>query len=168
MKIFEYMIAMFTIWNLIKTKMINLYVIILFVRFRLRFSVILNMKRVRKSVIKTLIWCINLYDCVGQSISLLAIFCNFKYDFSVFFCFKQDSVDLGCGHGLCTDCCRSYLTTKIMDENATETIQCPVENCGKIVDSDFIMRVLTHANARQKFQRLMVNSFVQVSYWLCN
>lgn len=83
----------------------------------------------------------------------------YKCDFNVI----KGTVGLGCGHEYCVGCCRQFLTNKIMDENATESIYCSVESCAKIVGSDFIMQVITDANVRQKYQHLMVDSFVKVS-----
>lgn len=50
-----------------------------------------------------------------------------------------------------------------MDENATDLIRCPVENCDRIVDSNFIMQLVSDADARQKYQYLIVDNFVQVN-----
>lgn len=75
----------------------------------------------------------------------------------------KDSVGLKCGHSYCTDCCREYLTSKIMEENATNLICCPDQNCEKIVHTDIIMQVVSDANVSQKYQSLMINNFVQVN-----
>lgn len=72
----------------------------------------------------------------------------------------KDPIGLRCAHDCCTDCYRDYLTKAIIAKNGSVWIPCPVENCGEIVDGKFTMQVITDTNVRQK---LMVNSFVQVS-----
>lgn len=74
--------------------------------------------------------------------------------------FIQDPIGLHCAHDCCTDCYRDYLTKAIKAKNGSESISCPVENCGEIVDGKFMMQVITDAKVQQK---LMVNSFVKVS-----
>lgn len=74
----------------------------------------------------------------------------------------QDATGLGCGHKYCEECWRQYLTIKITDEGAAESIQCPTGKCGIIVDDDFILRIISDENVCQRYQHLMTNSFVQV------
>jgi ariadne-1 len=40
---------------------------------------------------------------------------------------------LECGHLYCTSCWTEYLTTKIMDEGASQTIACPASQCDILV-----------------------------------
>lgn len=76
---------------------------------------------------------------------------------------EQEVLGLGCGHRYCESCWRQYLTLKIADEGAAESIQCPTGKCGIIVDDDFIMKLVSDKHVREKYQRLITNSFVQVS-----
>lgn len=69
---------------------------------------------------------------------------------------------MGCGHKYCEDCWREYLTLKITDEGAVESIQCPTGKCAIIVDDDFIMQLISDENFRQRYQHLITNNFVQV------
>lgn len=74
----------------------------------------------------------------------------------------QNVLGLGCGHEYCEQCWCQYLTTKIMDEGAAESIRCPTEGCEIIVDDITIMRMISDDNVRKKYQHLITNSFVQV------
>lgn len=89
--------------------------------------------------------------------------CSTKLHILITFSFSQEVLGLDCGHEYCESCWRQYLTMKITDEGAAECIQCPTGKCGIIVDDDFIMKLITDENVRQKYQRLITNSFVQVS-----
>lgn len=76
----------------------------------------------------------------------------------------KDPIGLRCAHECCTECYREYLTDEIRDEYTTEMIYCPAKDCHQIVDSDFVMRVITDEDVQLKYRYLMANSFVQVSY----
>ena len=45
----------------------------------------------------------------------------------------QMMTGLECGHLYCTSCWTEYLTTKIMDEGASQTIACPASQCDILV-----------------------------------
>ncbi|CAB4062969.1 ARIH1 [Lepeophtheirus salmonis] len=49
---------------------------------------------------------------------------------------------LDCGHFYCTSCWSEYLTTKIMDEGASQMIQCP-GSCDMLVDDQTVMKLVT-------------------------
>lgn len=75
---------------------------------------------------------------------------------------------LQCGHKFCADCWSRYLTTKIMDEGMGQTISCAAHNCDILVDDDSVMKLVSDARVRLKYQHLITNSFVesnQLLHW---
>jgi len=66
---------------------------------------------------------------------------------------------LECGHLFCTQCWTDYLTMKIMEEGASQMIECP-GSCNIIVDDQTVMS-LTQDRVKLKYQHLITNSFVQ-------
>ena len=68
---------------------------------------------------------------------------------------------LECGHLYCTACWAEYLTTKIMDEGASQMIECP-GNCEILVDDLTVVNLVKEPRVRVKYQHLITNSFVQV------
>lgn len=70
---------------------------------------------------------------------------------------------MGCGHTSCKDCWRQYLTYKILDDGDVDSISCPDTKCGIAVDDVTVMQLICdNEKAKQKYQYLMTNSFVQV------
>ena len=51
-------------------------------------------------------------------------------------------VGLECGHLFCTQCWTEYLTTKIVDEGASQMIECPGA-CNIVVDDQTVMNLIT-------------------------
>ena len=49
---------------------------------------------------------------------------------------------LECGHLFCTQCWTEYLTTKIVDEGASQMIECPGA-CNIVVDDQTVMNLIT-------------------------
>ena len=66
---------------------------------------------------------------------------------------------LECGDFYCTQCWIEYLTTKIMDEGASQMIECP--GCNIVVDDQTVMKLITDPMVKEKYQHLITNSFVQ-------
>jgi len=66
---------------------------------------------------------------------------------------------LECGHFYCTECWTEYLTSKIMDEGASQMIECP--GCNIVVDDQTILTLITDPRVKLKYQHLITNSFVQ-------
>ena len=71
---------------------------------------------------------------------------------------------LECGHNYCTSCWTEYLSTKIMDEGASQMIECPGSNCDILVDDQTVMKLVKEAKVKLKYQQLITNSFVQVRF----
>ena len=69
---------------------------------------------------------------------------------------------LECGHLYCTTCWTEYLTVKIMDEGASQSIQCPTGDCQMLVDDATVLRLVKDARVTLKYQHLITNSFVTV------
>jgi len=67
---------------------------------------------------------------------------------------------LECGHLYCTSCWTEYLTTKIMDEGASQMIECP-GSCKIVVNDQTVMALITDPRVKLKYQHLITNSFVQ-------
>lgn len=60
----------------------------------------------------------------------------------------EDSDDLEtyamrCGHRFCVDCFRQYLAHKIREEGEAARIQCPQDQCHRIVDSKSLALLVT-------------------------
>lgn len=68
---------------------------------------------------------------------------------------------LECGHLYCTSCWTEYLTTKIMDEGASQMIECPGSTCDILVDDQTVMKLVRDPKIKLKYQHLITNSFVQ-------
>lgn len=77
--------------------------------------------------------------------------------------FQKEIIGLGCGHTSCKDCWRQYLTYKILDDGDVDSIRCPDTKCGIVVDDITVMQLLCDEKAKQKYQYLMTNSFVEVN-----
>ena len=73
---------------------------------------------------------------------------------------RQMMTGLECGHQYCTQCWTEYLTTKIIDEGASQMIECP-GFCNIVVDDQTVMTLITDARTKLKYQHLITNSFVQ-------
>jgi len=66
---------------------------------------------------------------------------------------------LACDHFYCNQCWTEYLTTKIMDEGASQMIECP--GCNIVVDDQKVMNIIIDPMVKEKYQHLITNSFVQ-------
>ena len=86
-----------------------------------------------------------------------SIFCNYV----LFIPF----LGLECGHLYCTSCWTEYLTTKIMDEGASQMIECP-GSCKIVVNDQTVMALITDPRVKLKYQHLITNSFVQCNRFL--
>jgi len=73
---------------------------------------------------------------------------------------RQMMTGLECGHLFCTQCWTDYLTTKIVDEGASQMIECP-GSCNIVVDDQTVMTLITDPRVKLKYQHLITNSFVQ-------
>lgn len=71
---------------------------------------------------------------------------------------------LECGHRFCTQCWGEYLTTKIIEEGVGQTIACAAHGCDILVDDATVMRLVRDSKVKLKYQHLITNSFVEVSY----
>lgn len=80
------------------------------------------------------------------------------------FCQYQASsmTGLACGHRFCESCYRVYLTTKIMEEGQGQTIACAAHACDILVDDETVIRLITDARVKLKYQHLITNNFVEV------
>jgi len=67
---------------------------------------------------------------------------------------------LQCGHTYCCNCWTGYLTMKIMEEGASQMIECPGD-CKIIVDDKMVIALLDDPRVRVKYQQLITDSFVQ-------
>lgn len=71
---------------------------------------------------------------------------------------------LECNHRFCIQCWTEYLTTKIIEEGVGQTIACAASGCDILVDDATVMRLVRDPKVRMKYQHLITNSFVEVSY----
>jgi len=67
---------------------------------------------------------------------------------------------LECGHEFCTLCWTEYLTTKIMDEGMGQKISCAAHGCDILVDDMTVMKLVSDARVKIKYQQHITNSFV--------
>lgn len=72
---------------------------------------------------------------------------------------------LECGHRFCTQCWGEYLTTKIMEEGLGQSISCAAHGCDILVDDVSVMRLISDPRVKLKYQHLITNSFVEVSFF---
>jgi len=79
---------------------------------------------------------------------------------------KANMTGLECGHFYCKQCWTEYLSTKIMDEGASQSIECPGSSCDILVDDQTVMNLVKDSRIKLKYQQLITNSFVQASTYL--
>ena len=68
---------------------------------------------------------------------------------------------LDCGHFFCAGCYIGYLTFKIMQEGASQMIECPETKCHTIVDEPTLMSIVTDPKIKLKYQKLIIDHYVQ-------
>lgn len=79
-------------------------------------------------------------------------------------CYTESDVmsttSLECEHAYCNKCWSEYLTIKIMDEGASQTIYCPTNGCDNLVDDQTVYKVITESDVKVKYQvnRMLMNS----------
>jgi ariadne-1 len=64
-----------------------------------------------------------------------------------------------CGHRFCVDCYRHYLAQKIKEEGEAARIECPGDNCHRIVDSKSLELLLADNKALQERYVHLLSSF---------
>ncbi|KKA23014.1 RING finger protein [Rasamsonia emersonii CBS 393.64] len=64
-----------------------------------------------------------------------------------------------CGHRFCVDCFRQYLAQKIKEEGEAARIQCPQDNCHRIVDSKSLNLLVTD-DLKERYQTLLTRTYV--------
>ncbi|KAL1852639.1 hypothetical protein Plec18167_007733 [Paecilomyces lecythidis] len=64
-----------------------------------------------------------------------------------------------CGHRFCVDCYRHYLTQKIKEEGEAARIECPQDNCHRIVDSKSLAFLVTE-DLKDRYQTLLTRTYV--------
>ncbi|KZZ97002.1 RING finger domain-containing protein [Ascosphaera apis ARSEF 7405] len=64
-----------------------------------------------------------------------------------------------CGHRFCTDCYRHYLGQKIWEEGEAAHIQCPQDNCNRIVDSK-TLELLVSDDMKDRYHTLLMRTYV--------
>lgn len=76
--------------------------------------------------------------------------------------FKKGNMNgLDCGHFFCSGCYIGYLTYKIMQEGASQMIECPETKCHTIVDEPTLMSIVTDSKIKLKYQKLILDHYVQ-------
>ncbi|KAJ5532856.1 hypothetical protein N7494_009408 [Penicillium frequentans] len=64
-----------------------------------------------------------------------------------------------CGHRFCVDCYRHYLAGKIKDEGEAARIECPGDNCHRIVDSKSLNLLVTD-DLKGRYRTLLTRTYV--------
>ncbi|UYV77055.1 ARIH1, partial [Cordylochernes scorpioides] len=67
---------------------------------------------------------------------------------------------IGCGHRFCQECWKEYLTSKIMHDGMSDKISCPASECDILVDYQTVMNLIEEEKVKQKYQQLIINSYV--------
>ncbi|KAI1344410.1 RING-5 [Xylariaceae sp. FL0016] len=70
------------------------------------------------------------------------------------------SFAMKCGHRYCIECYRQYLTQKIKEEGEAARIQCPAEDCHRIIDSPSLDLLVT-SDLTERYQELLNRTFVE-------
>ncbi len=82
-------------------------------------------------------------------------------------CYTESDVmsttSLDCDHAYCNACWSEYLTTKIMDEGASQTISCPTNGCNTLVDDEIVYMLITESEVKLIYQvtRMVINYFLK-------
>jgi ariadne-1 len=70
---------------------------------------------------------------------------------------------LPCRHQHCLTCWQVYLESNIVQGGCGQSISCP-SRCNQVIDDEQILKLLsTNENVRQRYQRLLVDTFVQTN-----
>ncbi|KAJ5168016.1 uncharacterized protein N7482_003610 [Penicillium canariense] len=64
-----------------------------------------------------------------------------------------------CGHRFCVNCYRHYLEQKIKEEGEAARIECPGENCNRIVDSKSLDLLVTD-DLKERYRTLLTRTYV--------
>ncbi|KAL1989872.1 hypothetical protein VTN49DRAFT_7069 [Thermomyces lanuginosus] len=64
-----------------------------------------------------------------------------------------------CGHRFCVDCFRQYLAHKIREEGEAARIQCPQDQCHRIVDSKSLALLVTD-DLKDRYHNLLMRTYV--------
>ncbi|KAJ5286619.1 hypothetical protein N7478_002305 [Penicillium angulare] len=64
-----------------------------------------------------------------------------------------------CGHRFCVDCYRHYLAGKIKEEGEAARIECPGDNCHRIVDSRSLDLLVTD-DLKDRYRELLTRTYV--------
>lgn len=93
-------------------------------------------------------------------------------------CYTESDVmsttSLDCDHAYCNACWSEYLTTKIMDEGASQTITCPTNGCNTLVDDQIVYMLITESEVKLIYQvtRMVINYFLKtyviLYFWFLN
>lgn len=79
-------------------------------------------------------------------------------------CYEDDenlqTFSLKCGHRFCVECYRQYLTQKIQGEGEAARIQCPSEDCGRILDSRSLDLLVT-PELKDRYKQLLNRTYVE-------
>ncbi|CAD5206662.1 unnamed protein product [Bursaphelenchus okinawaensis] len=76
-----------------------------------------------------------------------------------------ETYGLDCNHVYCDSCWRNYLTVKIQDEGVV-LVACPGIKCKRLLAGRMIKKFLTDPVILQKYEKLVINSFVQSNFKL--
>jgi ariadne-1 len=66
---------------------------------------------------------------------------------------------LTCGHGLCGDCWKEFLSVHIKEKK--KTILCPGFKCGRLLDEFLVLKLVNNKKMQQEFNQNLVASYVE-------
>ncbi len=92
----------------------------------------------------------------------------FSLDFS---CYSEKSpsefVTLPCRHLHCLTCWQHYLESAIILTGSAQPVSCP-SRCNQIIDDEQILKLLVNNDKlRQRYQRFLIDTFVQTNRLTC-
>ena len=79
---------------------------------------------------------------------------------------ESSKTGLECGHLFCTDCWTEYLTTKIVQDGISLSIQCPSNDCQVLVNDAAVLQLLKNSEHATKYQILITNNLVECNHLL--
>ena len=75
---------------------------------------------------------------------------------------EGDEVFLGCGHKFCSDCFKSYLKQKTVDQLTLLSTHCPLSGCNYLVTSDVFQRCFKDdKDALQIYNKCLIRNFTE-------
>ncbi|CAN8315590.1 unnamed protein product [Cochlearia groenlandica] len=77
---------------------------------------------------------------------------------------KRDEIEtVSCGHPFCKACWSGYITVKINDGPGCLMVKCPEPSCSAMLGQDFVNKVITKEEYKDKYYSYFLRSYVEES-----